>query len=96
MTTPSARDREEAERIVDQWQREWFITGLSYQMRLDLAQRIARAREEEREQCCKDICYFCANGNPALKTDEHNYWHHDHGDVLPATCGAAAIRGRTA
>jgi hypothetical protein len=62
---------------------------------------IAEARAAEREQCCKDVCFMCAEGRivivgviPELPTFGR-YFHHGgkHGDSVRG-CLANAIRQR--
>jgi hypothetical protein len=56
---------------------------------------VERARQEEREQCCRDICHDCAAGVPVVRNGgEWPFWRHQSGHKRPA-CFASAIRERT-
>lgn len=62
---------------------------------------VRRAVEEEREACCRDVCWFCREGYPlALTTTSAGTVFHDvsalRGAGQSVPCDAAAIRRRGA
>lgn len=60
-----------------------------------IQENIARALADEREACCKAICFQCARGDhPARQREDNGAWVHV-GRGWIETCKAQAIRGRT-
>lgn len=59
--------------------------------RAEIIQReLNKAREEERELCCRDICDLCHQREPAHHHERKEFWVHEHGDL----CDAHWIRAR--
>lgn len=59
---------------------------------------IADVIAEEREQCCRDMCELCRNGNPVLRVlrdvPRPGGWVWTHGGYNGGECDASPIRRR--
>jgi len=53
---------------------------------------IKQAKADEREQCCKDVCYYCKL-YPAEQLPDGT-WVHDTGPTTTVQCHAELIRER--
>lgn len=64
------------------------MTGREYDKKL------AQAREQEREKCCKEVCYYCRLNRPVKKNWKGEYCHIDVNGLPTVRCIADPIYTR--
>jgi hypothetical protein len=61
-----------------------------------MAEQLEKAREEEREQCCRDVCWMCGKSERLFLGDDGVYKHQikEKYSTIDVYCRADPIRQR--